>query len=185
MKINIKKLILFYLILSFITLFINACEQSSKYDFTLLSSKNEKSLKDFKGQKIILYFGFTTCPDICPGTLALLSSELKNFKNKPLLLFISLDPVRDNNLTQSDEWLTYFYPNSLFLLPHNENELQKITQNYGVIYEKVPLKNSALEYTIAHSNDIFLFDEKAKLFNIIKDLSQAGLKDSLKEFLKE
>lgn len=180
----LKKSIFFYLFVCACVFIFSACESASKYEFNLLSSKGEKNLKDFSGQKLIVYFGFTSCPDVCPGTLALLSSALKDFKTKPLLLFISLDPARDSNLTQSDEWLAYFYDKSLFLLPKNESELQKLAQNYGVIYEKIALQNSALDYILAHSNELFLFDERGKLFKIIKDLSKASLNRDLKAFLR-
>ncbi|WP_260604701.1 SCO family protein [Campylobacter sp. MIT 99-7217] len=179
------KKIVFYLSLVLTLSYFVACDSLDRYDFRLRSAQGELGLANFRGQKVIVYFGFSFCPDVCPATLALLSKELKNFDEKPFLLFISLDPQRDNKLTQTNEWLAYFYPNSTALIAENEEELKKITRNYNVAYEKIKLEDSALEYTIAHSNDIFLFDEKGKLVKIIKDLSQKSLQRDLKAFLEK
>lgn len=176
------------LILVFVVAFLSFknYHSSNKYDFDLESelSKNT-SLKDFKGQKLIVYFGFSSCPDICPLTLALLSSVLEKFPQKPYLALISLDPQRDNNLSANNEWLRYFYPHSTSLLARELKDLEQITKNYGVIYEKIELKDSFMPYSIAHSNDIFLFDEKGKLFKIVKDLSYKNLTKVFEEFLKD
>lgn len=158
-----------------------ACEKADKYDFSLNSAQGQVSLKDFKGQKLIVYFGFTFCPDVCPATLALLSKELKNLQNDEVhLLFISLDPLRDNDIKASDEYVRYFYKNSQALIAKDEQTLAKIAKNYNVIYEKVPLKN---DYTIAHSNELFCFDEEGKLIKRIKDLSSKNLQKELSSFL--
>lgn len=155
------------------------------YDFNLQSElKKETTLKDFKGKKLIVYFGYTFCPDICPATLALIGKELKTINNnKAHLLFISLDPARDNNLSKTNEWLRYFYPNADALIAKNENVLQKITKNYGVQYQKIDLKDSLMHYSIAHSNQIFLFNEEGELKKIINDLNPKEVDRELKDFL--
>ncbi|WP_249355175.1 SCO family protein [Campylobacter sp. MIT 12-5580] len=174
-----------FLILCVVIVSIIGCfETEKKYDFLLNSEQGKVSLKDFEGKKLIVYFGFSYCPDVCPATLALISNELKKFKNNEIfLLFISLDPQRDKDIKATNEWLRYFYTNSTTLLAQDENELATLAQNYGVIYKKVPLKDSALEYSIAHSNELFLFDSKGKLFQRISDLSQKSLHNAFERFL--
>lgn len=178
----IKKKILACLIASVVAFFVSACEKN--YDFSLNSEFGKVSLKDFAGKKLIVYFGYTFCPDVCPATLSLLATELKTFNSQQaFLLFISLDPERDSDINATNEWLRYFYPNATALIASNEQTLTDVANRFGVIYEKVELKDSAMGYSVAHSNEVFLFDERGKLFDIINDLSQRNLHAQLDAFL--
>lgn len=174
-----KKLLVCVSILAF---FLSACGEN--YDFSLNSEFGKATLKDFAGKKLVVYFGYTYCPDVCPATLSLVATKLKELNSKQaFLLFISLDPERDGDIVATNEWLRYFYPNATALIADNEKELGKITQKFGVIYEKVELKDSAMKYSIAHSNEAFLFDEKGKFFGKINDFSQKNLHTQLNAFL--
>jgi len=180
-----KIFFLVLLILVFYFIYAKFYPAKNTYNFSLKSEFSPKtSLKDFKGKKLIIYFGFTFCPDVCPATLNLIAQELNKIKsNEAFLIFISLDPKRDNNLSKTNEWLRYFYPNSTTLLAENENDLKKITKNYGVIYEKIDLKDSFMAYTIAHSNQIYLIDEKGNFYKALNDLNPQELYKELKFFL--
>lgn len=157
------------------------------YNFSLRSEFGEHtSLEHFRGKKLIIYFGYTFCPDVCPATLALLSKELYKIKNdRAYVLFISLDPERDANLTKTNEWLRYFYPNATSLIAENKEELEKITKNYGVSYEKINLKDSFMKYSIAHSNEIYLIDEQGKFQRALSDLNPEELSKDLIAFLRD
>ncbi|MCO4755455.1 MAG: SCO family protein, partial [Bacteriovoracaceae bacterium] len=67
-------------------------------DFTLSSDKGDISLSDYKGQTVILYFGFTTCPDVCPMSLSYVNNALRDIPNREdvKVLFISVDHQRDD-----------------------------------------------------------------------------------------
>lgn len=173
------------LLIFIIGLFIFILIDKNPYDFNLQSEfKKETTLEDFKGKKLIVYFGYTFCPDVCPATLALIGKELKIINNNEAhILFISLDPARDNNLSKTNEWLRYFYPNADALIAKNEDVLQKLTEKYGVQYQKIDLKDSIMHYSIAHSNQIFLFDKQGKLKKIINDLNPKEIDRELKNFL--
>lgn len=161
--------------------------KNNPYDFSLRSEFGEQTtLKNFRGKKLIVYFGYTFCPDVCPATLALLSQTLNKIKNdKAYLLFISLDPQRDKDIEKTNEWLRYFYPHATSLIAKNEKELKKLTKNYGVIYEKIDLKDSFMQYSIAHSNEIYLIDEQGKFQKALKDLNPEELFKDLKAFLQD
>ena len=165
-----------------VAFFVSACGEN--YDFSLNSEFGKVSLKDFAGKKLVVYFGYTYCPDVCPATLSLVASELREL-NAPqaFLLFISLDPERDGDIAATNEWLRYFYPNATALIAPDEKTLADVAERFGVIYEKVILKDSAMGYAVAHSNEVFLFDEKGKLFGSINDLSPGNLHAQLDEFL--
>lgn len=180
-------LYVFFTIIVFLMAFAYFSFQTKDYDFILQSEHAQVSLKDFKGKKLLVYFGFASCPDVCPATLSLLSKELKKLdtKNEAFLLFISLDPQRDNNLSAGNEWLRYFYPHSTFLLAKDEQSLRDLTKRYGVIYEKIDLKDSIMHYSIAHSNELFLFDENLKFVDKINDFSSTKLSQKLSAFLQD
>ncbi len=179
-KILVLILLLFFLAFCFFP-------RSNTYDFSLKSEFGEQtSLEDFKGKKLIVYFGYTFCPDVCPATLALLSKTLKELKNdEAYLLFISLDPKRDKDIEKTNEWLRYFYANATSLIAKNEKELQKVTKNYGVIYEKIDLKDSFMGYSVAHSNEIYLIDAQGKFQKKINDLNPEEFFKELKSFLED
>ncbi|WP_348518382.1 SCO family protein [Campylobacter sp. CCS1377] len=158
--------------------------KNTRFDFELQSEKGLVGLKDFRGEKLIIYFGYTSCPDVCPSTLALISKALEQIPNsKVMVLFISLDPLRDKDIKKTNEWLRYFYPNAHALIAKDEEEIAKIAKNYGVVYQKVELKGSFMKYSIAHSSDLFLFDEKGEIFKVLKDLSYENFYKELKSFL--
>lgn len=134
-----------------------------KYDFSMQSLEGEKTLASFRGQKIIVYFGYTFCPDVCPTTLTLLNDVLvqTGLENEYKLVFVTLDPERDHP-KESDEFAKYFVANSIALVPSLE-ELSRVTQNYGVKYAKIELKDSFMKYSIGHSGVLYVFDERGRM----------------------
>ena len=126
--------------------------------FELTSHKGEeKTIKDFEGKVVAIFFGFASCPDICPTTMV----ELKNIKsmlgknsNQLEVLFISLDPERD-----TPELLGKFIPSfdsSFIGLTGTIENIEKIAQQFKVYRKKVIQGDS---YTIDHSSGIFLLDK--------------------------
>ncbi|MBC5858220.1 SCO family protein [Campylobacter jejuni] len=181
-----KNIILFIVIVAIIlgVIFFLKNHQNS-YDFILKSYlKEETTLKDFKGDKLIIYFGYTYCPDICPVTLSLVGKALKQINNPQAhLLFISLDLDRDNNLSNTNEWLRYFYPKADALIAKDEKTLQKIVKQYNVQYQKIDLNDSFMGYSIAHSNMLYLIDEKGHFYKEISDLNPQEILRELRNFL--
>jgi protein SCO1/2 len=140
----------------------NLTEVKLDSNFELTSHKGEKkTIKDFKGKVVAIFFGFASCPDICPTTMV----ELKNIKsmlgensNQLEVLFISLDPERD-----TQELLSTFIPSfdsSFVGLTGAIENIEKITQQFKVYRKKVIQGDS---YTIDHSSGIYLLDKKGKI----------------------
>ena len=127
-------------------------------DFTLKSAKGPLSLKDLRGSVVLLFFGYTSCPSVCPISLATISNvfsqmspdELKRSK----ALFISLDPEKDN-LEILRQYTNYFHPN-IVGLTDDIKTLTKVAKQYGVKYKKTLSPDSALGYVISHSDDIIV-----------------------------
>ena len=130
--------------------------------FELTSHKGEeKNIKDFEGKVVAIFFGFASCPDICPTTMV----ELKNIKsmlgensNQLEVLFISLDPERDTQEVLS-EYMPSFNSSFIGLTGTIEN-IEKITQQFKVYRKKVIEGDS---YTIDHSSGIYLLDKNGKI----------------------
>lgn len=154
----------------------------NKYDFSAQSINGKVTMNSFDGKYKIFYFGYTFCPDVCPTTLALVSSALEDNprKNEVLVIFTTLDPQRDK-VKESDEFVKYFYPYSVGIVADN---LPKMASNFGVKYQKVDLKDSQMQYSVAHSSAIYLFDKSGKFVKEVTNLTMQEIKSSIDELLK-
>ncbi len=133
-------------------------------DFTLKSTKGPFSLKDLRGSVVLLFFGYTSCPSVCPISLATISNVFSQMSpdelKKSKALFISLDPEKDN-LEILRQYTNYFHPN-IVGLTDDIKTLTKVAKQYGVKYKKTLVPDSALGYVISHSDDIFVVGPDGK-----------------------
>lgn len=134
-------------------------------DFTLQSVNGPASLADFRGKVVVLYFGYTACPDICPTSMATLKAALAQLTPAEVQqvqgLFVSVDPERDT-LEHIQRYVNYFHPN-MTGLSGTQPELQKITRRYGAFYRKVEVPGSAMAYTIDHSAILYVIDREGQV----------------------
>lgn len=132
-------------------------------DFTLLDTNNNTvSDKDFRGKYMLVYFGFTYCPDICPMSLSNISGalEILGDKSKEIAtIFITIDPERDNS-AHIASYLKNFSPQIIGLTGSVE-EIRKIADNYKVYYAKITGRDQA-NYQLSHSSFIYLMDKNGK-----------------------
>lgn len=156
-----------------------------KNDFTLTGVNGPVKLSSFKGEKLILYFGYTSCPDVCPTELGMISKVLTKLNNPKdvKLIFISLDPQRDNKIKDVTDFVQYFYKPGIALLA-TPKELKKITKYFGVQYYKVDLKDSFMKYSIAHSGEFYLVSKSGKFLGPVKDLTTKNLYKKIEKFVK-
>ena len=134
-------------------------------NFTLQSAAGPVTLKDFRGRIVMIYFGYMSCPDVCPTALASMSAAIKQLNETAQAqiqpLFISVDPERDQ-LENLAVFSSYFYPTMLGLTG-NITDLKQLTQQYGTFFQYTPLPDSELGYTVDHTSRIFLIDTAGKL----------------------
>jgi len=133
--------------------------------FTLQSNNGPVSLRDYKGKVVAIYFGYMSCPDICPTSLWNLSAAIKSLTpdqaEQVQGVFISVDPERD-----SPKALNLFvkgFFDSFIGLTDDKEMIDKVARQYGVIYEKVPLPDSAMGYVVDHTSVIYLIDREGVL----------------------
>lgn len=154
----------------------NVAEGLKNYDFTGKGANGAVSLKSFEGKNKIIYFGYTSCPDVCPATLGILSGVLNELKRDDIVvIFVTLDPERDEP-KNVDEYAKYFYPNSYGIVL---DDLPKVAKSYGVKYQKVLLEKSAIEYSVAHSSSLYVLDKNDKFVAEISNLTAQNIKRTL------
>lgn len=133
-------------------------------DFTLPGTEGrDVSLSRFRGKVVLLNFGFTSCPDVCPTVLAKMRKVLEllpDAANDLQPLFVTIDPERDS-LEHLHHYLSYFHP-SIIGLRGNSQQLQQVASLYKVLYQKEDI-NSALEYGFLHNDHIYLIDQQGKV----------------------
>ena len=152
-------------------------------NFTLLSSNNQYvSLEDFTGKVVLLFFGFTVCPDTCPLTLSKLQQvmALLGQQKQVQQLFITVDPKRDNP-DQLKSFLATFNIN-IIGLTGTEEEILHVAELYGSAYTKNPTINSETSYLMIHTGYVYLIDQQGQVraiypqdtekIEMIKDIRQ-------------
>ena len=122
-----------------------------------------RTLKDFAGKVVVVFFGFTQCPDVCPTSLQELV-EVKRLLGKEgdrlQAVFITLDPERDTpELLKA--YMANFDPSFLALRPAPA-ELPAMAKDFKIYYKKVP-GASATSYTMDHSAGSYVFDTQGQL----------------------
>jgi protein SCO1/2 len=127
---------------------------------------NTRTLADFKGRAVLLFFGFTQCPDICPTALAR-AAEVKRLLGQDgdrlQVLFVTLDPERDTPQVLR-EYTAAFDP-SFVGLYGSLDQTRQAAKDFRVYFEKVPTKAS---YSIDHSAFTYLFDPEGQLRVLLK-----------------
>lgn len=134
-------------------------------DFTLQSANGLVNLSDFRNKVVILYFGYTACPDICPTSMATLKQGLKQLTSTELVqvqgIFISVDPERDTP-EHVQQYAQYFHPNIMGVTGKPE-VLAEVAKRYNVTYRKVAMEGSSMGYTIDHSAMLYLINKDGRV----------------------
>jgi protein SCO1 len=120
-------------------------------------------LSEMRGKVVMLFFGYTSCPDICPTTLAEFKQsldELGNKSNQVQVLFVTVDPQRDTP-ERVQEYVDHFNPNFIGL-SGSETELAQVWNEYGVFREIVN-GTSAAGYLVNHTARVTLIDQQGNL----------------------
>jgi protein SCO1/2 len=133
-------------------------------DFSLPStSGSTTSLTDFRGDLILLNFGYTNCPEVCPTALARMRetlSLLPEGRSRVHPVFVTLDPEVDT-IDRLHPYLQFF-DTSFVGLTGTQEQIASIAADYNVFYEREALASS-LGYTISHSSHIYLLDGKGRV----------------------
>jgi protein SCO1/2 len=155
-------------------------------DFTLTDQDGKPfHLASHRGKTILLFFGYTSCPDACPAMLSKLAGVYKKLepgeRDQVLTVFISVDPQRDTPETLKQ--YLHSYGIGAVGLTGGKAGLDRVVAEYGAKYS-IESSESALEYHIRHTTDLYLIDRDGKLsqtFSYTEDpaVILSGLKRSI------
>jgi protein SCO1 len=133
-------------------------------DFALTDHTGKpRTLADFRGKAVVMFFGYTQCPDVCPTTMAEMATvmqELGPLASKVQVLFVTLDPARD-----TQQLLAKYVPafDSRFLgLYGDQAATDKVAKEFKVFYQKVPGKDPG-SYTLDHTAGSYVFDPQGRI----------------------
>ena len=154
-------------------------------DFTLFQGDRPVSPSDFNGKLVLMYFGFASCPDVCPTTLAIIASALRQLTPEELEMvqpvFISIDPERDQG-EKLDAYATYFHPRFIGITG-TPDEVQKVVNQYGGFFIKVE-SDSAMGYTVEHTSKTYIISKDGQYVSILPhDMTADDLLNALRSGL--
>ena len=155
-------------------------------DFTLNSTLDRPlALKEFAGKVVLLNFGYTSCPDVCPMVVSRMSQVMKQLGDKSdsvQPLFISFDGERDT-VEKLRAYLNYFYPRFIGMTG-NAEEIASVTKKYGAIYIKQDQGSAGVFYS--HSDYIYLIDKLGQVRALYaNDAKVEQIKTDIEELLAE
>lgn len=134
-------------------------------DFALTDHHGKvRTLSDFKGKAVVLFFGYTHCPDVCPTTMVewkAVMEQLGPDADRVQVMFVTVDPERDTQQLLA-QYVPAFDQRFLGMRPADEAALQKIAKDFKVYYAKVP-GSAPGNYTMDHSAGSYVFDPEGRL----------------------
>ncbi len=116
-------------------------------------------LADLEGSPVLLYFGYTHCPDVCPATLGELFGVWEEIPDMQAV-YVTVDPERDTP-EFLEEWTRYL-PENLHALTGSPGAIRLAADNYGVRYARVETTSTS-GYTMSHTAELYLIDEHGQL----------------------
>jgi len=128
-----------------------------------------RTLADFKGKVVVIFFGYTQCPDVCPTTMVEMANVMKQLgpqADKVQVLFVTLDPERDTPALLS-KYVPAFDARFLGLVG-DQAATEKIAKEFKVFYQKVPGKEAG-SYTMDHTAGTYVFDQQGRIRLFIRN----------------
>ena len=152
--------------------------------FTLTDQNGQKSSdSEFRGKLMIVYFGYTFCPDVCPADLMAITQALDALgaaAEGVQPVFITVDPERDTPLLK--DYVAAFHP-SLVGLTGSAEEIRKVANSYKAYYRKVPSERKG-EYSIDHAGVIYLMGRDGEYLGFLPPQTAPGkLTEVLRKYL--
>lgn len=133
-------------------------------DFALTDQTGKpRTLTDFRGKVVVVFFGYVHCPDVCPTTLVELRDVVEKLGEdgkRVQVVFVTVDPERDTPQLLAD-YMPVFHPSFLALYGSLE-QTARVAKEFKVFYQKVP-GSAPGDYTVDHTAGIYVFDPKGRV----------------------
>ncbi len=188
------------LLLAFSVLTLLSCSQQQKFNNVDISGSTSfspafelqdhhgqvRQIEDFKGKVVVIFFGYTQCPDVCPTTMFEMKKVMELLgkdADQVQVAFITLDPDRDT-LELLEKYVPSFDTRFLGLRPQSPEALEKLAKGYKVFYQKVYGKDPQY-YTIDHTAGSYVIDKKGQLRLFVRhNQGEKNLADDLRKLAK-
>ena len=144
---------------------ISGAEYARGFQLTDFNGQR-RSLEDFKGRVVMLYFGFVQCPDVCPTALsraAAVKTQLGSQAADLQVIFVTVDPERDTPQLLR-EYMASFDP-SFLALTGSADDIKRTADEFRAYYKKVPTGSS---YTMDHTALSYLFDRQGRIRVVLR-----------------
>ena len=143
-----------------------------------------RHLADFRGSAVVVFFGFTHCPDVCPTTLADIAGALKTLgadADRVQVVFITVDPERDT-AADLQRYVSAFDPRFI-ALRGDAAATQRVAKDFKIYFEK---RKQGAGYTVDHSAQSYVIDPQGRLRLLVRhDRLAQDLPDDLRTLLNE
>ncbi|MBK6632588.1 MAG: SCO family protein [Betaproteobacteria bacterium] len=138
-------------------------------DFALTDHTGKpRTMVDFRGKAVVIFFGYTQCPDVCPTTMTGMAEAMKLLgadADKVQVLFVTVDPERDTPQLLA-QYVPVFNPNFLGLYADAQT-IARTAQDFRIFYKKQP-GSTPSTYTVDHTAGSYVYDPKGRLRLYIK-----------------
>jgi len=153
-------------------------------DFTLTDQSGKtRTLADFRGKVVVMFFGYTRCPDVCPTTLADLKAareQLGEDGKRVQVLFVTVDPERDTRQLLAS--YVSAFDTSFLGLYGDAAATAKVAKEFKVFYQKAPGKTPDA-YTVDHTAGSYVFDTQGRLRLLVRQGNVPNLVTDLRTLL--
>jgi protein SCO1/2 len=148
---------------------VGACQSSTtlppQEDFTLTDHHGQAfSLSSLRGRAVLVFFGYSHCPDVCPTTLSKLSSVSRRLgadRDRMSVVYVSVDPARDTpEVLKAD--LGFFDLNAVGVTGPTA-DIDRVVAQFGAKYEIVRTPDSAGQYAVNHSTTLYALDRDGRI----------------------
>lgn len=134
-----------------------------------------RTLQDFRGKLVVVFFGYTQCPDVCPTTMAKMATVMKELgpaSKDVQVLFITLDPERD---TQEllNAYVPAFHP-SFIGLRGDAEATARTAKEFKLFYTKTPSGDDPKNYTVDHMTASYVFDREGRVRLLVRHEAEPG-----------
>lgn len=134
-------------------------------DFVLRSADGKVDTQALRGKVLLIYFGYTHCPDVCPASLAAAAQALNALsadeRTKVRLIMVSVDPERDTP-ARLKEYARFFHP-AIVGVTGTPEEIAAVAKRYGVFYAEQKVATAGDGYVVDHSADTYIVAADGKL----------------------
>jgi protein SCO1 len=155
-------------------------------DFALVDHTGKvRTLADFRGKAVVVFFGYTHCPDVCPTTLAelkMVKEQLGPDGERLQVLFVTVDPARDTQDTLA-RYVPAFDP-TFIGLRGDAAATAKVAKDFKVFYQKVP-GSKPDNYTVDHTAGSYVFDPQGRLRLFARQGNPANLASDVRILLRQ